>query len=368
MGWVMRIQNQMFQDMFDGSDYFPILHDISNLFMPSFGAMALPEQIDSLSPKGLLKTSHGSGEIVKIVGGDGKESKEAGEKMAPVDKEGIERKMIQTVVGEISSSNTITAASDKEPSSKATSGPIAIPKQQKVKESGSISDHDSDAKDDGVSLDGDDEEKNGNDDEDDDDDDEGGRSRNPVRRVNSSPEMSSNYRNPYLMAQNKQKEHLLASNSSGSGDGGGEDGTGSELMPNQQQMSTAENTQWKKGFSKDMRVSCEAIPEEMSGQTPPSKVGSVASNEGVLAEMLLNKPGTDELPAKPEKKEITPVPVKKIEEVVVKPSAGSTTVVAEVKPETTPLKSPLKRQSMGGVGGEELKIQTNLKIPPEKVS
>lgn len=58
------------------------------------------------------------------------------------------------------------------------------------------------------------------------------KSRNPVRRSNSSPEMSANWKNPFMM----QKDGHLD-----------------------------EDTIKKKGFTKDMRVSCEAIPEEIAG-------------------------------------------------------------------------------------------------------
>ncbi|XP_014260624.1 tuberin [Cimex lectularius] len=62
-----------------------------------------------------------------------------------------------------------------------------------------------------------------------------GRSRNPVRRSNSSPDMSSNWKNPILSVDD------------------------SELGENKK----------KQTYTKDMRVNCEAIPEEM-GTTPPT--------------------------------------------------------------------------------------------------
>ncbi|XP_057659730.1 tuberin [Diorhabda carinulata] len=74
--------------------------------------------------------------------------------------------------------------------------------------------------------------------------DDNGRSRNPVRRSNSSPEMSASWKNPFL--HQKPDEDAKSS----------EDEVGKKT----------------KGYSKDMRVSCEAIPEEIagSGTTPPS--------------------------------------------------------------------------------------------------
>ncbi|XP_044760648.1 tuberin isoform X2 [Coccinella septempunctata] len=70
--------------------------------------------------------------------------------------------------------------------------------------------------------------------------DDGTKTRNPVRRSNSSPEMS-NWKNPFLHSKHDDEKNTE------------EDGS-------------------KKGklYSKDMRVSCEAIPEEMAGTTPPS--------------------------------------------------------------------------------------------------
>ncbi|XP_073996859.1 TSC complex subunit tuberin isoform X2 [Rhodnius prolixus] len=64
-----------------------------------------------------------------------------------------------------------------------------------------------------------------------------GRSRNPVRRSNSSPEMSSNWKNPLLINSSDSDLDLDAKK--------------------------------KQNYSKDMRGNCEAIPEEM-GTTPPT--------------------------------------------------------------------------------------------------
>ncbi|CAH1116150.1 unnamed protein product [Phaedon cochleariae] len=76
--------------------------------------------------------------------------------------------------------------------------------------------------------------------------DDGSRSRNPVRRSNSSPEMSASWKNPFL------HQKVMAD----------------------QEDKNAEDEGGKKNkmYSKDMRVSCEAIPEEIagSGTTPPT--------------------------------------------------------------------------------------------------
>ncbi|KAJ8983537.1 hypothetical protein NQ317_006582, partial [Molorchus minor] len=77
--------------------------------------------------------------------------------------------------------------------------------------------------------------------------DDGTRSRNPVRRTNSSPEMSASWKNPFLY----QKPGLEGDDNKNADD---------------------DNTKKNKMYSKDMRVSCEAIPEEIAGTstTPPS--------------------------------------------------------------------------------------------------
>ncbi|XP_065085709.1 tuberin isoform X2 [Ochlerotatus camptorhynchus] len=80
-------------------------------------------------------------------------------------------------------------------------------------------------------------------------DDPEGRSRNPVRRVNSSPEMSSNWKSQFLSKINKEGSIVMPS-----------DGHDSMLESDGQQK--------KKNYGKG--VSCEAIPEEIAGSTPPS--------------------------------------------------------------------------------------------------
>ncbi|KAH8260917.1 hypothetical protein KR044_000431, partial [Drosophila immigrans] len=87
------------------------------------------------------------------------------------------------------------------------------------------------------------------------------RARNPVRRVNSSPEMSSSWRQAILAAKpaplsgGVQEPELVLH----------------ELEP---QLPAAaakkKNVQYS---TKDMRVSCEAIPEEIAGSTPPQAQG-----------------------------------------------------------------------------------------------
>ncbi|KAF5285874.1 hypothetical protein FQA39_LY04335 [Lamprigera yunnana] len=71
---------------------------------------------------------------------------------------------------------------------------------------------------------------------------DGTKSRNPVRRSNSSPEMSGSWKNPFLQKQDELR------------------------------IQDEDSSKKPKTYTKDMRVSCEAIPEEISGMgtTPPS--------------------------------------------------------------------------------------------------
>nr|CAD7432434.1 unnamed protein product [Timema monikensis] len=87
-----------------------------------------------------------------------------------------------------------------------------------------------------------------------------GRSRNPVRRSNSSPEMSASWKNPF-MNRDKEREGKplpLPLDREDSGE-----------METKQDNPTEAKKPAK--LSKDPRVSCEAIPEESAGQgtTPP---------------------------------------------------------------------------------------------------
>nr|CAD7202056.1 unnamed protein product [Timema douglasi] len=87
-----------------------------------------------------------------------------------------------------------------------------------------------------------------------------GRSRNPVRRSNSSPEMSASWKNPF-MNRDKEREGKplpLPLDRDDSGE-----------METKQENPTEAKKPAK--LSKDPRVSCEAIPEESAGQgtTPP---------------------------------------------------------------------------------------------------
>nr|ALE20562.1 TSC2 [Leptinotarsa decemlineata] len=94
--------------------------------------------------------------------------------------------------------------------------------------------------------------------------DDGSRSRNPVRRSNSSPEMSASWKNPFL-----HQKLMMDDDCKSSDDDGGKK---------------------NKMYSKDMRVSCEAIPEEIagSGTTPPSNDPLQVEKTAQTSKNLLN--------------------------------------------------------------------------------
>ncbi|XP_048507911.1 tuberin isoform X2 [Athalia rosae] len=96
------------------------------------------------------------------------------------------------------------------------------------------------------------------------------RSRNPVRRSNSSPEMSANWKNPFL---NKDKLVLQNDRDLNTTDPEG------KLDPEVKKHT-------KTTYAKDMRVSCEAIPEEISGTgtTPPMSEGTVDHPTGLRSQ------------------------------------------------------------------------------------
>ncbi|KAI4483781.1 hypothetical protein M0804_008041 [Polistes exclamans] len=95
------------------------------------------------------------------------------------------------------------------------------------------------------------------------------RARNPVRRSNSSPEMSANWKNPFL---NKEKINLQQFDKDLS------------AMDVDIKLEAELKKHTKTNFSKDMRVSYEAIPEEMfsMGTTPPSSENTTADHPSTL--------------------------------------------------------------------------------------
>ncbi|XP_066593113.1 tuberin [Prorops nasuta] len=105
------------------------------------------------------------------------------------------------------------------------------------------------------------------------------RTRHPVRRSNSSPEMSANWKNPFLNKLVTQQTDNLFS---------------SEIDIRSDVESKKHN---KNLYPKDMRVSCEAIPEEIFGMstTPPSSETITDCPSGLKSQK--SYPGTTQVPS-----------------------------------------------------------------------
>ncbi|XP_058066096.1 tuberin [Anopheles bellator] len=170
------------------------------------------------------------------------------------------------------------------------SGPINIPGKHTLA---------SDDEDEEDTDDDEDDDEDDNDDDDDDDDSENGRegrgadggvvfddtegrSRKPVRRVNSSPEMRSKWNNQFLHKAAKDPA------SAGTGAGGMIEGPAGEQ--NTAMITTATVTPAETGTIVEKKkstygkgVSCEAIPEEIAGSTPPASSGSSSSGSNNAA-------------------------------------------------------------------------------------
>ncbi|XP_077299280.1 TSC complex subunit tuberin isoform X2 [Arctopsyche grandis] len=108
--------------------------------------------------------------------------------------------------------------------------------------------------------------------------DDQNKSRHPVRRSNSSPEMSSSWKNPFYIRERMEAADVELTDDSTSDMNAQNMHMSSEpqdtSFKSSSEMSGASGPQTsKKGtmksLTKDMRVSCEAIPEEMSSNTPP---------------------------------------------------------------------------------------------------
>ncbi|KAK7793760.1 hypothetical protein R5R35_000957 [Gryllus longicercus] len=212
MSWIMRIQNP--NQLHSSSSDFP-LEDITTLFMPNVNSKN-DEQFRNLVPEHKRINS---------------------ENLAESDYDAIMDRHFETEGGSLVTQSLGPSA---------TSGPIEIP--------GTPVKHISSRRDSQENTDIELSYEEG----DDVPDAEGvGRARNPVRRSNSSPEMSANWKNAFMNRekdkegkQDREKVADLESSSETEGD----------KKPS------------KQTFNKDSRVSCEAIPEEMGGvgATPPS--------------------------------------------------------------------------------------------------
>lgn len=249
----MRVQNQI---SIDTPNEVP-LQDLIALFMPSlggvFGSDFLADNTflnsSTLSPETIIdhqrKISVLSNELSEVKPQD--EQKDEAENIMPAKQKSVS------------------------PPSETVTSPIDIPKQsqQKKEIAGSFSDVEPEKDEENADVAFEDDES---------------RLRNPVRRVNSSPEMSSSWKNPFL-----GQKGPMGSIPGGAGATGQED-DGLNVEGEQQQK--------KKSFGKDMRVSCEAIPEEIAGSTPPSHPDSVKEVEPslhpkvLIATAVMAKPAT----------------------------------------------------------------------------
>lgn len=287
MSWIMRIQNHIISD--SGSNDVP-LHDLISIFMPSMGGIynsmspdpsffstPMPSNTKPVTsvlharafarsdddreagqqhrPEHMIKLPDAQPTQQEVVHGridgivDTEEADDGDDDGASSDIG--EQEQMQQMRQRSATETAVTLAT-------CSSGPINIPRtmdKHKIP-SGSFSDVEP--------------EDDGDDEKDDTDLDENDtRSRNPVRRVNSSPEMSSNWRHGYSK--------------------GGLSTTG-PVNPTHGSITTAQPTidddtafisddaqqQKKKNFGKDMRVSCEAIPEEIADSTPPNQTVAFA--------------------------------------------------------------------------------------------
>lgn len=256
----MRVQNQI---SVDTPNEVP-LQDLIALFMPSMGGVFGSDFLadnsflnsSTLSPETIIdhqqKISVLSNELSDVKSSD--ELKKAVENIMPAKQQSVS------------------------PPSETATSPIDIPKQSQPKKeaAGSFSDVEPEKEDENTDVAFEDDES---------------RLRNPVRRVNSSPEMSSSWKNPFL----GQKGPI------GSGPGGGATGQEDEGLN-----VDGEQQQKKKSFGKDMRVSCEAIPEEIAGSTPPSHPDSVKEVESSLHPKVLIASASTLVPSSSFPTETTP--------------------------------------------------------------
>lgn len=334
MSWVMRIQNQI--QMENAAQHGEsVLHDIIGLFMPSLGgvfgpdglllntsaesdaaqllaspASAVPQTAvtapSSPSPTATANATTSTSTTPRSVsvnvspkptGGGGSGGGEAAATAGEPTTKPKEPALQQTPKSILKSDST----------SSASTGPIDIPRlasQDTKASAGSFSDLEAEDEDGADGADG----------ADDDDaadrpppsgdriafDDDESRSRNPVRRVNSSPEMSSSWRNPILSqkgaptaADHASVDTDEASNATAAAPAAAANAAGAQSVAaggptNATGMSAVasafadvEQQRKKLAFGNNMRVSCEAIPEEIAGSTPPSLPGSVTRTGGV---------------------------------------------------------------------------------------
>lgn len=253
MSWIMRIQNHIaleslscdvaLQDLINMCT--PPLADIYNIQDLLHEDQSWNSNVNDPSP---MIPEQPRKKITSIDTSEPKSTRKSDRNDAPI--QTLSESIIQR-----SAENVTTIAVKETPSSARDSntpqlsGPIAIPKatnKDKIP-SGSFSD---------VELE-DDDNGNGNVAFDEND----SRSRNPVRRVNSSPEMSSNWRHPFINPKGNPQAVGNNNNNNTLSVHGATDDDFNILDSDLQQK--------KKNYGK---VSCEAIPEEIADSTPPKSI------------------------------------------------------------------------------------------------
>lgn len=248
MSWMMRVQNHITMDM-QTNDV--LLQDLINMCRPSLGEIyntqdwMHDDQIWANNGGQPLEPMHPKPVPTPSADETKPKPAEKPEAQLPRKDDSIERTDGSGASGNVGVFEVDEQASyefDKNPS-----GPITIPKSNHPEKipSGSFSDVDGEDDDENVPFDGSD-----------------SRHRNPVRRVNSSPEMSSNWRQPYM----NQKSNQSTSSANAAVP---------PLGPNDEDVATLEADLLlkKKNFGK---VSCEAIPEEIADSTPPKQNAAMA--------------------------------------------------------------------------------------------
>ncbi|XP_055383497.1 tuberin [Condylostylus longicornis] len=266
ISWIMRIQNPIANDCLGNDIPF---NDLIGLFMPShYGGVFGPKFLN----ENKSFTSIANADIIdKAV--ETSLSKETGETFSK------EKKMEQNEHSTAKAVAKLKLKRQEEITSSltGTSGPIDIPKKiiSNKESAGSFSDVEPDEDENNDDLPFDDCGRKYS---------EGSRSRNPVRRVNSSPEMSSSWRSPFTHTKGSSKSEsskqwtdgIVATVVTVAAHQSEADEINSEnIIAEQLQKKKMSNSS---GFSKDMRVSCEAIPEEIPGSTPPSHSDLIKSH------------------------------------------------------------------------------------------
>lgn len=239
MSWIMRIQNHITLDSLTCD---VPLQDLIHMCTPSLGEIYNFQDLlnEEQAWNNLNSTTEQAATNLDL----NKRKETADVKLQP---EKIERKVEATASAiqkeeNIADMTSIFTDVTSNAAAETRSGPINIPKsnhQEKIP-SGSFSDveiEDDDVNSNNVTF-----------------DENESRLRNPVRRVNSSPEMRSNWRHPYM----SQKSNQSTQNADTTMPTGNDDDF--NAIDTEQQLK-------KKNYGK---VSCEAIPEEIADSTPPN--------------------------------------------------------------------------------------------------